>query len=173
MSRAPQRATPAGRRAPRSGQAGGFLLEALVAILIFSFGILGMVGLQAQSIRHVSDAQYRGEATYLANSYLAKMWSTDKASWPDYMDPAAAGTPAEEFKKMIDAQLPGASAIAGNPKIDLTNGPATVGEITLSTTSSLATVTLWWLLPGEDAALVDPVEKKGHKYIATSVIGFN
>jgi type IV pilus assembly protein PilV len=160
-------------RTPRSLQAGGFLLEALIAILIFSFGILGLVGLQAQSIRYVSDAQYRGEATYLANSYLAKMWATDAASWPTYTDPSVSGSPAEEFQKVIFAQLPGAAAIAGNPQIDLTNGPATVGSITLSTTSSLATVTVWWLLPGEDVTVVDPVDKKGHKYVATSIIGFN
>jgi hypothetical protein len=40
----------------KHAQAGGFLLEALIGVLIFSFGILGIVGLQAASLRHTGDS---------------------------------------------------------------------------------------------------------------------
>jgi type IV pilus assembly protein PilV len=60
-------------------QSGGFLLEALIGVLIFSFGILGIVGLQAQSLRHTGDAEYRAEATYFANSLISQMWTDDPA----------------------------------------------------------------------------------------------
>jgi type IV pilus assembly protein PilV len=43
------------------------LLEALIAILIFSFGILGLVGLQANAINLSTDAKYRADAALLAN----------------------------------------------------------------------------------------------------------
>ena len=46
----------------KHAQAGGFLLEALIGVLIFSFGILGIVGLQAASLRHTGDSEYRAEA---------------------------------------------------------------------------------------------------------------
>ena len=42
------------------------MLEALIAILIISFGILGMVGLQAQSMRQVNDAVSRHGINILA-----------------------------------------------------------------------------------------------------------
>jgi type IV pilus assembly protein PilV len=48
-------------------QRGVFLLEALVAILIFSLGVLGMVAMGAASVAAQSDAQYRTEAANLAN----------------------------------------------------------------------------------------------------------
>ena len=46
---------------------GGFsLIEGLVAILIFSFGILALVSMQATSIQQSSGAKYRSEASLLA-----------------------------------------------------------------------------------------------------------
>lgn len=46
------------------------LIEALIGILIFSLGVLAIVGLQAKSIEAQSDAQYRTEAATLANQLL-------------------------------------------------------------------------------------------------------
>jgi type IV pilus assembly protein PilV len=162
---------------PRAAQSGGFLLEALIAILIFSFGILGIVGLQAQSIRYVNDSQYRGEASFMVNSYLSKMWAGDRSTLAaEFGDPSALNTSAEDFKKNMVSRLPGAAAIKDNPTIVITDGPAIVGGgggITLSSDSSLATVTVWWLLPGEVAAAVDPTDGKGHKFTGSAIIGRN
>ena len=54
---------------------GSMMLEALISILIFSMGILGIVGLQANSIKMSTDAKYRSQASLLANQYLAAMWA--------------------------------------------------------------------------------------------------
>lgn len=59
----------------RFGQSGVVLLEALVAILIFSIGLLGMLGMQAASVNAVSDAKYRSEAAMVANQIVARMWA--------------------------------------------------------------------------------------------------
>ena len=50
------------------------LLEGLIAILIFSTGILALVGLQAAALRNVSDAKYRAEASFLADKAIGRMW---------------------------------------------------------------------------------------------------
>lgn len=55
-------------------QQGIFLLEALIAILIFSFGILGLVGMQSKAISAQSDAQYRIEAANYADKILGQVW---------------------------------------------------------------------------------------------------
>lgn len=47
-------------------QQGFFLLEALVAILIFSLGVLGMIAMGGAAIAGQSDAQVRTEAAALA-----------------------------------------------------------------------------------------------------------
>lgn len=52
-------------------QRGSFLLEALMAFVIFAFGILGLVGLQASSISANVDTQYRVEANQLAHRMLS------------------------------------------------------------------------------------------------------
>ena len=51
-------------------------MEALVAILIFSFGVLGLIGVVAASIRATNDARYRAEAANLANAVIGDMWAT-------------------------------------------------------------------------------------------------
>ena len=59
---------------PIREQAGVMLLEALIAILVFSLGILSLVALQATSIKLVGDAKYRTDATLLANRLIGQMW---------------------------------------------------------------------------------------------------
>ena len=51
-------------------------LEALIAILIFSLGVLGIIGLQATMIKSTSEAKYRSEASYLAQQRIGEMWAT-------------------------------------------------------------------------------------------------
>ena len=59
---------------PASRQQGVVLLESLIAILIFSLGVLGIVGLQAAMIKSTSDAKYRADASYIAQQRLGRMW---------------------------------------------------------------------------------------------------
>jgi type IV pilus assembly protein PilV len=59
-------------------QSGSFLLEALIAILIVALGVLGSVGLLARSMQDVDDAKNRGEAAYLANMLIGRMWTSDR-----------------------------------------------------------------------------------------------
>ncbi len=58
-----------------SRQTGSYLLEALIAILIFAFGVLGLIGLLGSSIRVTNDARYRSEAANLASAMIADMWT--------------------------------------------------------------------------------------------------
>lgn len=56
------------------GQGGVVLLEVLVSILIFSIGILALVGLQAAAIASVGDAKYRVDASQVAQQEIGLMW---------------------------------------------------------------------------------------------------
>ena len=147
----------------RSGvrQRGGFLLEALVGIAIMSFGILGIVGLQAQSIRWVNDAQYRSEAVYHANAVISRMWAEDPAVLKtSYGDTAGAGY--KDFRKAVET-LPHAAEDEYAPDITVEAGP--------SVNSSLVTVTVRWRLPGENTGGFDT--KGGSQYVTAAVIGIN
>lgn len=59
--------------APRARQGGFFLIEALVAILIFALGVLGLVALGGTAVASQSDAQYRTEASNLADAIAGEM----------------------------------------------------------------------------------------------------
>lgn len=143
----------------RAGQRGAMLLEVLVAILIFSFGILGIVGLQAQSIRHINDAQFRGEAVFLANSLISRMWTEDRTTLAaNYGSTSGPGYVAfRDLVQRVPAGLPGSTISGNEPLVTVTTpGP--------SINSSNIAVTIRWQLPGEATP---------HQYQATAVLGQN
>lgn len=54
-------------------QSGLTLIESLISILIFSLGILGLAGLQANAIKMSTDAKYRADAAFLANDLIGRI----------------------------------------------------------------------------------------------------
>jgi type IV pilus assembly protein PilV len=60
----------------RKSQTGVALLEALIAILVFSLGMLTVIGIQAASIKMAADAQLRTRAALLADRLVGRMWTS-------------------------------------------------------------------------------------------------
>ena len=147
-------------------QRGSFLLEALVAILIVAFGILGLLGLEANALQNVDDAQYRSEAVALTNSYIGQMWIADQTTLSaNFSDTAGAGTPYDEFKNIVAARLPGASG-ALVPQVTVTPAapPAQGTQVT---------ITVLWSPPGAppQSLLAGPGSGiAAHRYIATATV---
>lgn len=59
----------------KSNQQGMVILEALIAVLIFSLGILALVGLQAAMIKNTGASKYRMDASYIAQKTIGEMWA--------------------------------------------------------------------------------------------------
>lgn len=60
-------------RLGRSRMAGISLIEMLIALLVLSFGLLGMAGLQTYSLRNNTSAYQRSQATMLAYDIVDRM----------------------------------------------------------------------------------------------------
>ncbi len=71
-------------RSNQTSQAGVVVLEALIAILIFSMGILAVVGLQAAMVKSTADSKVRAEASYIAQQRIGRMWA-DQANLLNYV----------------------------------------------------------------------------------------
>lgn len=81
------------RRRPR---ASGFtLIEALVALLALSIGLLGIAALQLNGLRNNLSAAYRSQATYLAYDVIDRMRAnrTNRASYAIGLGAAPAPVP--------------------------------------------------------------------------------
>lgn len=117
-------------RKPENGLA---LIETLVAILLISFGIIGIIGLQANSITFTTDARYRVEAGSLADRLVAEMW-VNPANLASYEWAGAGAPPAvlENWVADVEDALPGAAAL-----------PPTIAIAPDNT----ITVTVRWQLP--------------------------
>jgi type IV pilus assembly protein PilV len=133
----------------RDEQQGSTLLEALISILIFSFGILAIVGLQAYSVKNTSEARYRVDASLLADQVIGQMWSDNRtnASLVSNYSSAGGGTAYSAWKTSVQNAMPGAVA---NPPTVVVNADNTV------------TVTVFWQMPGADSSL--------HRYTVTAQI---
>lgn len=66
-------------------QKGGALLEGLLAILIFSIGILGLVGLQGASMRNTTLAKMRIDASLIADERVGRAW-VDRGNLASYAE---------------------------------------------------------------------------------------
>jgi len=142
------------RRSLRNAQSGVMLLEALIGILIFSVGILAMVGMQVMGIKLASDSRDRAEASNLASQLVGEMW-LNRAALASYQY-AGSGTPPAALTNWVarvDASLPGAAA----------NRPiVTVGASSLgASVGTQTTVTLRWTSPSDTTV---------HQFVMTAYI---
>ena len=123
---------------------GMILVDGLIAILIFSIGILSVVALQALGIRYTSDARYRVAAAIYADRLLAQMWAS--AAQPSALQAFATGGEAyAAWQSAVAAELPGADA-----------APPTV-----TFNGAEVTIVVSWKMPNENVP---------HAYTTTSQI---
>lgn len=160
----------------RCKQKGVMLLEALISILIFSIGILAIIGLQAASIKMSSDAKYRSDASLLAGQYVNAMWSEPGinpiAVASAAAAAAAAGSPVPEYDPnafttfatggaqfnawlaTVQATLPDATAnVVINAEVTCdykTPCPACTSGSMQQETRAIADITITWKLPGNN-----------------------
>jgi len=125
--------------APSARQQGMMLLEALIGILIFSVGILALIGMQATAMRATIDAKYRSEASFLANEVIGRMWVGDKANLAAYA--TSPGSPATCPAAPVCSWIARVQTLL--PQATGANAP----EIAIS--GSEVTVTVRWQPPGD------------------------
>ena len=65
------------------------LLEVLIAVLVFSIGLLGLAGLMVMSVKTNHSAYLRTQATFLAQSMADRMRANSMAIWTGDYDSAA------------------------------------------------------------------------------------
>lgn len=117
-------------------QSGSVMLEALVSIVIFSFGILGLVGMQFAAIRNSSEAQFRADAAAFANSVIAEMRVADPANvTTNYSSPSGSN-----YLSWVNRV---AATGTGLPGVVTGASPANMPTITIASDLSF-TVTLLW-----------------------------
>lgn len=126
-------------------QSGSVLLEALIAILIFSVGILALVGMQAAAIGNVADAKYRADASFYADQIIGQMWA----------DRAASATASGGSVFTTNAAYACATCVTGGGNAQTqawASGvsaalPQATASIAVNAASQMVTVTLGWTPP--------------------------
>jgi type IV pilus assembly protein PilV len=140
-------------------QAGISLIEMLIALLVLSFGLLGMAGLQTYALRNNNNAYYRSQASELANDIVDRMRANRPAAVGDA--PVQATIPASAYNVAIGTAptggtiaaqdlrewklLLGGDAVAGTSLgVPLGRLPAGDGEVTCSVTTAMCRVRIQW-----------------------------
>ncbi|MEO8151691.1 MAG: type IV pilus modification protein PilV [Rhizobacter sp.] len=110
-------------------QAGFSMIELLVAFVIFSFGMLGLAGLQSKTMAYSQSSLYRSQASALTDDILdrlrADLANAKAGSWNTTLTTAAASVPTSgtgiystdlaDWKSQVEALLPsGQASIAVN-----------------------------------------------------------
>lgn len=104
-------------------QAGIVLIEVMIALVLFSVGILALLGLQTAMLKNTTESKYRADAAYIAQQKLGEIWVNTK-NHPTLADYSVT-------EDDISTQLPsGKAAVAISAE-------------------RVVTVTITWQLPGE------------------------
>lgn len=138
---------PHGRPLHAGPQNGSILIEALVAILIFSFGVLGLVGLQGAMVRNQTDAKFRTDAAFLVSEFVGLVQS-DQANLSNYV--TSAGTSCG-YQKCLDW--------VRKVKNGLPDGKATVVYVA-GASGGAYSITLTWTMP----------DGSSHQYVSATSI---
>lgn len=72
-----------GRRAPRATR-GSALVEALVAVVLFTVGIVALLRVLGTAVKDAGDVEYRAVAATLADATVGRMW-VDRANLAAYV----------------------------------------------------------------------------------------
>ncbi len=89
---------PAKHNLPARKQTGSFIVEAMISLLLFAVGLIGLMALSAQALNQVGQSKARNDASYIAGDLIAEMWVSDTvniATWLARLDtviPGAAAT---------------------------------------------------------------------------------
>ena len=143
-------------------QQGSVLLEGLISILLFSVGILAIVGMQAAAIKNTTDAKYRADASYLANQIIGQMWA-DRPNLLTYNNNATAGTTPCNPAGPLSANL-NVTSWLGAVATSLPNAVPSKQQIVVDAANHLVTVTLCWQSPQATTAIT------WHNFAATAQI---
>ena len=127
-------------RLTRHGR-GAFLLEAVLALVVFSIGAAGLLGVIANAQRESGNARWRGEAFDIASSTLSRMSTEDPALLDARYDAATRGT---GYRALLAAavRLPGVDSAVNAPVVTLEDAPSDRRTVR---------ITVYWQLPGEAA----------------------
>ncbi|MBM3396602.1 MAG: hypothetical protein FJY37_18635 [Betaproteobacteria bacterium] len=134
------------------------LLEAMIAILIFSFGILAVVGMQARAMQDMGQAKYRSDAAFLANQLVADIWTNAK-NVADYQWAGGGGTTPPSLSNwvsQVNEMLPGSDVHTPTVAYDAA--------------SQQVTITLRWLTPAEAG---ENPSMGPHSFVAVTYINTN
>jgi type IV pilus assembly protein PilV len=130
----------------RRGHAGSALLDAMISVVIFSVGILGVVKLQSAAITFSTDAKYRADAALLTDALIGEMWGASQATLAARFS-GNAGSGGERY-------------VAWNARV--AQLPSGVGTVTVAGDGAVD-VTVSWKAPGDASG--DP-----HRYVSSTRI---
>jgi type IV pilus assembly protein PilV len=107
---------------PARAQSGFSMIEVLVALLIFAFGMLGLAGLQSRTLAFSQTSLYRSQATALTDDILDRIrldrTNASSGSWnTDFPDTASTITGTQlykvemkDWKQQVEELLPSGAA---------------------------------------------------------------
>lgn len=98
---------------------GSTLVEGLLAIVVFSIALIGLLLLSAALVDG-ANAHYRSEASLLASDLVARMWTGDRTLAGlrlRFTDPSAGEY--RDWVQRVQATLPGVSGEANAPTVSI------------------------------------------------------
>lgn len=119
---------------------GSTLLEGLLAVVLFSMGLLAILRLLTASMIESGNAQFRSEASLLASDLISQMWTGDRSFTG--INKRFGNTTSKDYQQWLTTvreRLPGVTATTHAPSVKIAPDRTVV-------------VSVYWQVPGEKDA---------------------
>jgi type IV pilus assembly protein PilV len=126
----------------RKSQSGVMLLEAMIGILIFSLGVLALVGMQALATKVATESRERAEASNLASQLIGEMWinRTNLASYNYIGGSGSVPTVLNGWMTQVQTALPNADTYPPSVEVGTPTLAGVIGNEVI--------ITVRWMSPG-------------------------
>jgi type IV pilus assembly protein PilV len=119
-----------------SRTAGSALIESLLALVVFSVGLLSLLMLLTSALKQSDNARYRSEASFLASDLIGQMWSGDRTLQSLQQRFDSASDTYQRWLVRVQSTLPGVTADRNQPELKIDD-------------SRNITLTLHWQSPSD------------------------
>ncbi len=154
-------------------QSGVLLIEAMVAILIFTIGVIALMGVQAAAVRSNSDAKIRMDAEFFSDQLLSEMTvdgrdAVGNIDWAALQAKYGSGPAGGGFLRwktrvqdVASGGIPQAGTVAAPLTVTVTQ--AKTGAVASVPPAAIVFISIQWIAPNDPAATP-------RKLVTTSVI---
>ena len=146
-------------------QHGLMLLEVLIAVVVFSIGVLSVVKLNAMAAKQSTEAEFRSIASLAVNDLVSRIWASSHKI-DDLQKNLSKNNSSGASSNIYSNWYKSTLLKSGLPGVDTYPPDISVATSVYASSATQVLITVYWKMPGKDW----DANERPHSYTVTVVL---